>query len=80
MASRRHLRLALRRKPQARVSAGEQPPSNMEKIMMKLFEVFGELIEDLIDWLYCFLRHNEPTIPFDEVIAELKRDGKLSDQ
>ena len=47
---------------------------------MKLFEVFGELIEDLIDRLYIFLRRNEPTIRFDEVLAELKRDGKLPDQ
>ena len=45
--------------------------------MMKLFEVFRELIEDLIDEFYCFLRRNEPTLSFDEVIAELKRDGKL---
>ena len=44
---------------------------------MKLFKVFVELIEDLIDGFYCFLRRNEPTIPFEEVIAELKRDGKL---
>ena len=45
--------------------------------MMRLFEIISELIEDLIDGFYCFLRRNEPTIPFDEVIAKLKRDGKL---
>ena len=48
--------------------------------MMNLFEAFEELIEDLIDGFYCFLRRNEPSIPFDEVIAELKRDGKLPDE
>ena len=45
--------------------------------MIKLREILGELIEDLIDGFYCFLRRNEPAIPFDEVIAQLKRDDKL---
>jgi len=53
---------------------------NMERNTMKLFDVLRELIEDLIDLLYYFLRRNEPTIPFEEVIARLKRDGKLIDQ
>ena len=44
---------------------------------MKLLEAFRELLEDLIDGFYCFLRRNEPTIPFEEVIAKLKQDGKL---
>ena len=48
--------------------------------MMKLFDALRELIEDLMDLFYRFLRRNEPRIPFDEVIAELKRDGKLPDQ
>jgi hypothetical protein len=55
-------------------------PVNEERIMMKLFDALRELIEDLMDLFYCFLRRNEPRIPFDEVIAELKRDGKLPDQ
>jgi hypothetical protein len=55
-------------------------PVNKERIMMNLFDALRELIEDLIDLFYCFLRRNEPTIPFDEVIVELKRDGKLLDQ
>ena len=48
--------------------------------MRKLFEVLGDLMEDLIDLFYISLRRNEPTIPFEEVVEQLKRDGKLIDQ
>ena len=46
---------------------------------MKLFDKLEELIEDFKDLLYSFLRRNEPTIPFEEVITQLKRDGQLVD-
>ena len=46
---------------------------------MKFFEVFSELVEDLVDLCFCFLRRNEQTVSFEELIAQLKRDGKLMD-
>jgi hypothetical protein len=48
--------------------------------MRKFFEVFEDLIEDLVDLFYIYLRRSEPTIPMEEVIAQLKSDGKLIDQ
>jgi hypothetical protein len=51
----------------------------MERITMKLFEVFIEWIEDWVDLFYCLMRRNEPNVPFEEVITQLKRDGKLVD-
>jgi hypothetical protein len=45
--------------------------------MERLIEVIGELAEDLTDLFFIFVRRNEPTIPFEKIIAELKRDGKL---
>jgi hypothetical protein len=38
---------------------------------------FEELPEDLEDMAVLLERRNEPTIPLDEVIAKLKRDGLL---
>ena len=42
-------------------------------------EEFEELLEDIEDLAVLLERHDEPTIPFDEVIAKLKRDGLLLD-
>ena len=42
-------------------------------------EEFEELLEDIEDLAILFERRDEPTIPFDEVVAKLKRDGLLSD-
>jgi hypothetical protein len=38
---------------------------------------FEELLEDLEDMAVLLERRDEPTIPLDEVIAKLKRDGLL---
>ena len=38
---------------------------------------FEELPEDLEDMAVLLERRDEPTIPLDEVIAKLKRDGLL---
>ena len=43
------------------------------------FEEFLELIEDLEDISILAERREETTIPFEQVIAELKRDGFLQD-
>lgn len=40
---------------------------------------FLELMEDLEDLAVVAERRDEPTIPFDEVMAELKQDGLLPD-
>ena len=42
-------------------------------------EEFEELLEDLYDLAVIAERRDEPTIPHEEVIAKLKRDGLLSD-
>ncbi len=42
-------------------------------------EEFEELMEDLADLAVLLERRDEPTIPFDEVIAKLKQDGLLPD-
>jgi PHD/YefM family antitoxin component YafN of YafNO toxin-antitoxin module len=42
-------------------------------------EEFEELLEDLYDLAVIAERRDEPTIPHEEVIAKLKRDGFLSD-
>ena len=39
---------------------------------------FEELLEDLEDLAAIAARSDEPTIPHDEVIAQLKRDGLLA--
>jgi len=38
---------------------------------------FDELLEDLEDLAALAERRDEPTIPHEEVVAELKRDGYL---
>lgn len=42
-------------------------------------EEFEELLEDIEDIAVLLERRDEPSIPFDEVIAKLKRNGLLSD-
>jgi len=42
-------------------------------------EEFEELLEDIEDIAVLLERHDEPSIPFDEVIAKLKQNGLLSD-
>ena len=42
-------------------------------------EEFEELMEDLQDLAILAERRDEPTIPHEEVVAKLKRDGYLQD-
>ena len=42
-------------------------------------EEFEELLQDLQDLAVLAERRDEPTIPHEEVIARLKRDGYLQD-
>ena len=39
----------------------------------------GELMEDFLDLLVCEQRKDEPTIPWEQVKAELVAAGKLRD-
>ncbi len=42
-------------------------------------EEYEELLEDLQDLAALAERRDEPTIPHEEVVARLKRDGYLQD-
>lgn len=42
-------------------------------------EEFEELLEDIEDLAVLLERRDESTIPLDEVVAKVKRDGLLSD-
>jgi hypothetical protein len=42
-------------------------------------EEYHELLEDLADLAVVAERRDEPTVPHDKVVAELRRDGPLSD-
>jgi hypothetical protein len=42
-------------------------------------EEYDELIEDLDDLAVIAERRDEPTIPHETVVAELKRNGLISD-
>jgi len=42
-------------------------------------EEFQELLEDLEDLAVLAERHEEPTVPHEEVITRLKRNGVLQD-
>ena len=42
-------------------------------------EEFEELLEDIEDIAVLFERRDEPTIPFEEVIEKLKKNGLLQD-
>ncbi len=43
----------------------------------KLFKNAGEELEDIFDVLVAEARKNEKNVPFDNVIENLKRKGKL---
>ncbi len=42
-------------------------------------EEYGELLEDLADLAVVAERREEPTVPHDKVLEELRNDGPLSD-
>jgi len=42
-------------------------------------EEFEELLEDIEDMAALLERRDEPTIPFEEVIEKLKKNGLLQD-
>lgn len=43
----------------------------------RLLEKIRQVLEDGEDLLALFMRRNEPTIPHNQVLAELKADGLL---
>jgi hypothetical protein len=46
---------------------------NQKETMKRLVVLIKGLAEDVIDLFFIFVRRNEPTIPFERVIAELKQ-------
>ncbi|HXI12412.1 MAG TPA: hypothetical protein VNM92_07180 [Thermoanaerobaculia bacterium] len=40
---------------------------------------WGELWEDFYDAIVCQERENEPTVPFEDVVHELRREGNVGD-
>ena len=48
-----------------------------KKAVIIPIEEYEELLEDLHDLAVISERRNEPTVPFEEVIERLKRDGLL---
>jgi len=48
-----------------------------KKAVIVPIEEYEELLEDLHDLAVISERRNEPTVPFEEVIERLKRDGLL---
>jgi predicted DNA-binding protein len=48
-----------------------------KKSVILPIEVFEELLEDLEDLAVIAERRDEPTIPHEEVIAKLTKDGRL---
>ena len=50
-----------------------------KKAVILPMETFIELLEDLEDLAMVAERRDEPTVPFDQVIDGLKRDGLLPD-
>ncbi len=50
-----------------------------KKAVILQFEEFLELLEDYEDIAQLAERRDERTIPFEQVLAELKRDGFLQD-
>jgi hypothetical protein len=49
------------------------------QIEEQVLEEYENCLEDLFDIISTELRKDEPTISFEDVLAELKKSGKLSD-
>ena len=54
-------------------------PQGHRKSVLLPVEEFEELIEDLNDLAVAAERRDEATIPHEQVVAELRKDGLLSD-
>jgi len=54
-------------------------PEGRKTAVILPIQEYDELLEDLADLAAVAERRDEPTVPHDRVIAELKRDGFLSD-
>ena len=53
---------------------------NNKKIAVQLsYEVYGEYLEDLIDGLIAESRKDEESIPLEEVLEELRKEGKIDE-
>jgi hypothetical protein len=52
-------------------------PDGEKTAVILPIEEFRELLEDIEDLAAVAERRDEPTIPHDEVIARLKRDGLI---
>jgi hypothetical protein len=56
--------------------AAALPESEREQFITELLQ-HGDLVEDLEDILLVRARRKEPSVPFDDVVAGLKRDKLL---
>jgi len=56
--------------------AAALPESEREQFITELLQ-HGDLVEDLEDILLVRARRKEPSVPFDDVVAGLKRDTPL---
>jgi hypothetical protein len=54
-------------------------PEGRKTAVILPIQEYDELLEDLADLAALAERRDERTVPHDRVIAELKRDGFLSD-
>ena len=53
---------------------------NNNKIAVQIsYDVYGEIIEDIIDGLVAESRKDEESIPFDEFVDQLKAEGLLDE-
>jgi hypothetical protein len=52
-------------------------PDGEKTAVILPIEEFRELLEDIEDLAAVAERRDEPTIPHDELVAELKRDGLI---
>jgi hypothetical protein len=52
-------------------------PDGQKTAVILPIEEFRELLEDIEDLAAVAERRDEPTIPHDELVAEIKRDGLI---
>ena len=54
-------------------------PEGRKTAVILPIEEYHELLEDLADLAVIAERRNEPAVPHDRVLSELRKDGPLSD-
>jgi len=54
-------------------------PEGRKTAVILPIEEYDELLEDLADMAVVAERRGEPSVPHEQVVAELKEDGSVSD-